>query len=127
MTALPRVLCVDDSKDLADLVERLLVRSGFFESAGSVQEADELVSVVRERRADVVLLDLTMPGKDPLVACRELAEMEPGCCVVAFSARGDQESLDAATRAGARGMISKCQEPVVIVEALRAITGRERI
>lgn len=77
-----RVLCVDDSDDIARLLERSVSVQPDMTSVGRLHAADDLVTEVARTRPCVVLLDLTMPGKDPLLAVRELAETNAPARVV---------------------------------------------
>jgi len=66
-----------------------------------------------------VVLDLTMPGPDPVEAIRVLAERAPSCRVIAFSGYDDPETKDEVCRAGAWGLVSKHGEPRDLLRAIR--------
>src|SRR5689334_10017359 len=68
-----RVLCVDDSPDLAEMLARCINAEFDMESVGCLHSADNLAGEVERSHADVVLLDMTMPGKDPVAALADLA------------------------------------------------------
>lgn len=116
-----RVLCVDDSQDLAEMLVRLIGREPDFETVGVRHSADGLAETAKEARADVALLDLTMPGEDPLAVLKEMTAAGATCRVVVFSGYDDDATVAAALDAGAWGFVSKNQEPRAIVAALRTV------
>jgi len=114
-----RVLCVDDSRDITSILGRCIDHEPDMESAGSLETADDLAAEVEKRRVDVVLLDMTMPGKDPLEALREVKMRAKGARVIVFSGRDDPDALDSASEAGACGLLSKNAKATVILAAIR--------
>ncbi len=131
-----RVLCVDDNSDVAAVIGRCVALEPDMESAGSLPCADNVVAVVRETRADIVLMDMFMPGKDPLVAVRELVAAHPPFCgappdpgvfrpvrVILFSGCDDAAVVDSAVDAGACGCLSKSASIAVILGAIRSVAS----
>jgi DNA-binding NarL/FixJ family response regulator len=116
-----KVLCVDDSPDIGGLCRRLIDSEADMQCVGVLHTADGLVDHVEQVRPDVVLLDLTMPGKDPVDAIRELAISAPWCRVLAFSGHDDDERLLSITEAGAWGLVSKGADPTQLTAAIRRV------
>jgi DNA-binding NarL/FixJ family response regulator len=134
-TAKMRVLCVDDSKDLPEMLELCIRAEADMECAGCLHNANDLVAEVENRRADIVVLDMSMPGKDPLEAMRELSAAHrdrgggrgPGrgaVRVIAYSGRSEQEAVDRAREAGAYCYVSKGATIPDLMLAIRE-AGRE--
>jgi len=119
-----RVLCVDDSPDIGKMLARLIREQPDLEDAGVLDRAEGLVDEVIGRRADVVVLDLTMPGFDPVVVIRALAVRLPSCRVIAFSGYDDPDTKDEVRCAGAWGLVSKHGESADIIRAIR-LAGAE--
>jgi len=120
-----RVLCVDDSADIAQLCQRIVDAEADMECAGLLDSADALIEKVLQVRADVVLLDLTMPGKDPLMAIRELADAAPWCRVLGFSGYDDPARVENLVEAGAWGLLSKASDPKHMTTAIRRVAAGE--
>ncbi|HMN96228.1 MAG TPA: response regulator transcription factor [Phycisphaerales bacterium] len=116
-----RLLIVDDSDDLASALELSLGDHPAIEVVGRASNAEGLVGLVRSKGAEVVLLDLTMPGIDPLDALRELRAAGVPVRVIAFSGRDDGETVAAAERAGADRFLRKCVDPEAIAAAVRSV------
>ncbi len=95
------------------------------ECVGVLESADALVETVLANGPSVVLLDLTMPGKDPLMAIREVAAAAPACRVLAFSGYDGPARIDNIIDLGAWGLVSKDSEPATIVEAIRRVARGE--
>ncbi|MEO3762458.1 response regulator transcription factor [Streptomyces sp. B8F3] len=115
---------------LAD--DQVLVRAGFsalldaqqdVEVCGEAADGEQAVAVVRERRPDVVLMDIRMPVLDGLEATRritgdpDLAEVK----VVMLTTFELDEYVFEAIRAGASGFLVKDTEPEELVRAVRAV------
>jgi DNA-binding NarL/FixJ family response regulator len=121
-----RVLCVDDNADFARLYATIVSMEEDMESVGVLHSADLLTDEVRERNPDVILLDLAMPGRDPLAAMRELAQEAPQRLLIAFSGTDDRETVARAKAAGAAGLISKGAEPSAVLDAIRRLARSRR-
>ncbi len=120
-----RILCVDDHEFLAEGLKRRLGLEPDMELVGWIDSAEHLVQQVRRSRADVVLLDIEMPGPDPFAAMADLRRRHPEVRTVMFSAYVRDHYLDAATKAGAWGYVSKSDPPETVVEAIRKVIGNE--
>lgn len=118
-----RVLCVDDSRDITSILSQCIQREPDMESAGALHAADDLLERVCEQRPHVVLLDMTMPGKDPLAVLAQLTAAGDGdhpVSVIVFSGHDDDDVTDSAEKAGACGFLSKQADVSVILGAIRA-------
>ncbi len=119
------VLCVDDSADIRDLYRQLIDAEPDLRCVGTLEGAEGLVEEVVRTEPDVVLLDLTMPGPDPLSAVEELSRRRPETRVLLFSGYDDAETADAALDAGAWGLVSKHGDSDRVLAAIRAVAGGE--
>jgi len=84
-----RVLIVDDEAPARARLARLLAELGDCEVAGEASDGAEAVRSAHESGADVVLLDVRMPGMDGLEAARHLAGADPPPAVIFTTAFGD--------------------------------------
>ena len=112
-----RVLCVDDSPDITELIGRCIEREPDMESVGCLDTAEDLATEVERVRAAVVLVDMKMPGRDPLDAVREVRRAR----VIVYSGRDDPDAVDSAAKAGACGFLSKDAEVPVMLGAIREV------
>ncbi|MBL1117926.1 response regulator transcription factor [Streptomyces sp. 110] len=121
---------------LAD--DQLLVRAGFrallaaqpdIEVVGEAADGEQALALVRERRPDVVLMDIRMPVLDGLAATRgitgdpELGEVK----VVMLTTFELDEYVFEAIRSGASGFLVKDTEPDELLRAVRAVVGGDAL
>jgi DNA-binding NarL/FixJ family response regulator len=107
MTEPIRVLVADDHPIVRDGVRALIAASPGLELIGEAVDGDEAVTLVRRLRPDVVLMDLSMPGRNGIDATRAIVADGPATAVLILTMFADDESIFAAMRAGARGYLLK--------------------
>ncbi len=81
-----RVLCVDDHSLVVDGLRARLDVESDIEVIGHLSTADHLVDEARRVEADIVLLDVEMPGTDPVTAADELRRRYPQTRTILLSA-----------------------------------------
>lgn len=116
-----KILVVDDSADLAAMWRITVDAEPDMQCVGLLESADHLASSVEALRPDVVLLDLTMPGKNPLDALREVTQRGGRTRVLVNSGHTDAVITDAAIDAGAVDVICKSEEISTILAAIRRV------
>ena len=120
-----KVLLVDDHtlfREGIALLIRPLVQPLQTWEAGSCEEA---FAVIEERGpADLVLIDLGLPGASGLEGVRRLREAHPEMPVVVMSSADDKYTVLAALDAGAMGFIPKSSTSAVMIGALKLILAR---
>ena len=120
-----KVLLVDDHtlfREGIALLIRPLVQPLQTWEAGSCEEA---FAVIEERGpADLVLIDLGLPGASGLEGVRRLREAHPEMPVVVMSSADDKDTVLAALDAGAMGFIPKSSTSAVMIGALKLILAR---
>ena len=119
------VLVVDDEPTIAEVVSRSLERAGY--SATTAADGLEAVRLAGERRPDLVVLDVLLPGLDGLQVLRRLREGEEGPTpVILLTARGEQEDKLAGLRSGADDYVVKPFSPSELVARVDAVLRRVR-
>ncbi len=121
MRARTRVLFVDDELRLRKAWEQLLCGQEDLEFVGALGSADDLVTTAARTLADIVLLDLSMPGPNPFDAMTRLAAERPDCRVIVYSGYTDREVVQKAIDAGAWGFVDKIERPSDILAAVRRV------
>ena len=113
MTAPVRVVVVDDSPTVRAVLRRMLARDPGLEVVGEAGDGHEAVQMVVERRPDVVVMDLEMPGMDGFAAIQQIVERHPVPILVLSSrARvGGRRTVFDAIAAGAVEVLAKPESP----------------
>ena len=120
-----RVLCVDDHEFLVEGLRSRLGLEPDIEIVGWLDSADGLIAEARRTQADIVLLDIEMPGRDAFEVLADLRRQRPETRVIVLSAYVRDHYIDAAVKAGAWGYLSKSDSPSATVDAIRKATREE--
>ncbi|MFD3930524.1 response regulator [Streptomyces sp. NPDC058614] len=124
-----RVLLADDQALLRSAFRVLVDSESDMEVVGEASDGAEAVRLVRQERADVVLMDIRMPGTDGLAATR-LITADPGLAhvrVVMLTTFEVDEYVVQSLRAGASGFLGKGAEPEELLNAIRIAAGGEAL
>lgn len=123
-----RVLVADDHPTFRQGVRRIFEGTPDITVAGEAGHGDQVVSEAANVRADLILLDVTMPGPGHLEVLRQLKERLPRVRVLMCSAHEEGDYAIPALRGGAAGYLMKNFLPPELVEAVRRIhSGRRYI
>ena len=114
-----RVLLIDDHALVRKGIEELLQSRGV-QVVASVGSGEEGVRRARELPADLILLDVKMPGMNGIETLKALRASGVGVPVVMLTMSREDADLSAALRAGAQGYLLKDIEPEDLVPALEA-------
>lgn len=120
-----RVLVVDDNKLVCDALKIMLDSADGMQYAGSLPSADELHETVLKEEPDVVVLDLDMPGRDPIDVVRSLADHRPSTRIIIYTGHVRQRLVDRVFDAGAWGFVGKCETTDAVIDAIRRVAAGE--
>jgi two-component system nitrate/nitrite response regulator NarL len=114
------VLCVDDHELLMEGLAARMALEPDLVCVGRLTTATEVVEKAQQLRADVILLDIDMPGVNPLDRLIDLTRVLPDVAVVMLSAHLRDHYIDTALDRGAKGYFVKTSTPGEIFEGIRA-------
>ncbi|MHC8402011.1 response regulator [Pseudomonas sp. MDT1-17] len=120
MKSEPSVLVGDDHPVVRAAVKIVLKEEGFkhiYEASGG----DEVLSIVRDRSPDLVVLDLVMPGGDGLDVLARIKASEVPCRVLVFTAQEPMIYQDRCMRAGAAAYVAKTNDLQHLHKAVHAV------
>ncbi|MCX5260351.1 response regulator [Streptomyces canus] len=124
-----RVLLADDQALLRSAFRVLVDSEPDMEVVGEASDGAEAVRLTRQERADVVLMDIRMPGTDGLAATRMISE-DPTLAhvrVVILTTFEVDDYVVQSLRAGASGFLGKGSEPEELLSAIRVAAGGEAL
>jgi len=119
------VLVVDDNEWIGEAVERSVRRCPDLRWTGWVATTRDLPALVRERAADVVLMDLDIPGEDWFAAIRALTRECPRTRSIILSGYLRADLIDRGLEAGAWGYVSKNEDLNEVIDAIRTVVAGE--
>ncbi len=119
-----RILIVEDEEKLARLMRDYLAQEGF--EVSLLHRGDEVEAWVREHPADLVLLDLMLPGKSGLDVCKALRARSPELGIIMVTARVDEIDRLLGLELGADDYICKPFSPREVVARAKAVLRRAR-
>ena len=124
-----RVVLADD-QELVRSAFAMLVRSApDMDVVGEAADGDEAVALVRSTRADVVVMDIRMPGTDGITATATIAADEDlsGVRVLILTTFESDHNVVTALRAGASGFLVKDTKPAHLLAAIRTVAAGEAL
>jgi two-component system response regulator BaeR len=119
-----RILIVEDEEKLARLMRDYLAQEGF--EVSLLHRGDEVEPWVREHPADLVLLDLMLPGMSGLDICKALRARSPELGIIMVTARVDEIDRLLGLELGADDYICKPFSPREVVARAKAVLRRAR-
>ena len=116
-----RVMIVDDHSIVRVGLQQVLAQSGEFEVVGQAADGEEAVRVAADVSPDIVVMDVMMPKKDGVEACREIMESAPETRVLMLTASTEEDAVVEAVAAGATGYLQKETDMGQLLSALRNV------
>jgi len=117
------VLVVDDEPTIAEVVARYLIRAGY--DTRIAADGPSAVAQARERRPDLVVLDLMLPGIDGLEVMRRIrADERDRVAVILLTAKGEEHDRVTGLRLGADDYVVKPFSPAELVARVDAVLRR---
>jgi DNA-binding response OmpR family regulator len=99
------LLIVEDERDLCELLAEFFGAKGF--AVVSAFSGEEALAKLREQPADIVLLDILLPGLSGLEVLRRIKQLYPKARVIMVTSLDQEETRDQAHRYGAAAYITK--------------------
>ncbi len=122
MSANPiRIVLVDDQGLVRAGVRKVLEGEADMAVVGEATDGNELLKLLREVEADIIVLDLNMPGRDGFEALRDLHMADIAVKVLVLSLHDDSQYVARAVREGAHGYLLKDSAVQELPLAVRAV------
>jgi DNA-binding NarL/FixJ family response regulator len=120
-----KVLIVDDHKIFREGLVFMISKMSGFEVVGEASNGNELLQMADNVEADIVIMDIAMPGVDGITATTKLLEKKPGIKVIALTMFTDEEYYVKMIQAGVCGYILKESGKDELATALSKVADGE--
>ncbi|MCA1553777.1 MAG: response regulator transcription factor [Chloroflexi bacterium] len=116
-----RILITDDHKLMREGLKKIIAEEQDMSIVGEARNADEALDYVREHVVDIVLLDISMPGRSGLDVLPSLKQTQPNAQVVMLSMHNDARLANRALANGASAYVNKDAAADELVDAIRGL------
>ena len=118
-----RILIADDHALVRDGLHHILRRATGLEVVGEAADAAGVLELVAREYADVILLDLSMPGGNGLDLIREIKTLRPPLKVLVLTMHAERQYAVRAFKAGASGYLTKESAAAELVNAVNRVAA----
>jgi DNA-binding NarL/FixJ family response regulator len=118
-----KVLVVDDHPTFRYGLIRLLKQVGEVEVCGEASDGMEALEAFRKYKPDIVLMDISLPGRDGVEITKMMLSEDPKVTVLVVSMHDETNYALRALRAGAKGYLRKDESLTELASALRRVTS----
>src|ERR1700751_2022984 len=116
-----RVLIVDDHAIVREGYRALLAKHEGLKVVGEARDAASAYQCYKDTRPDVVIMDISMPGRGGIDAIEHIRELDAYARILVFTMHSGAAYALQAFRAGAKGYITKSSPPDLLVRAVRDV------
>ena len=121
-----RILIADDHAILRRGLNEILVRELQGAVCGEAENAQQVLAQVQSHDWDLVILDVTMPGRSGIDVLKDLKAMRPKLPVLVLSMHPEDQYGKRVLRAGASGYMNKKSAPEELIKAIRKVLAGGR-
>ncbi len=116
-----RILLADDHTLVREGLKQILGMADGFSVEGEASNGAEALALLRQRPCDVLLLDLSMPGRSGVELIRQIKDEFPRVPILVLTMHGEQQYAVRALKAGASGYLTKESAAAELVAAVRKV------
>jgi DNA-binding NarL/FixJ family response regulator len=118
-----RILIADDHATVRQGLKLLIDSQPDMSVVGEAADGNGVLQQASALKPDIVVMDISMPGMNGLIATRTLKRAQPQLSIVALTRHDDETYLDDLLRAGASGYVLKQSLPMEFLRAIRAVAA----
>jgi len=119
------VLIVDDHPLFRSGLRQVIAEDSRFELIGETGDGEAALQLIREKKPDVAVLDVNLPGLSGLEIARKLKDKRLPTRVIMLTMHKDEETCNRALDIGAKGFVLKENAVEEILKAIAAVAGGE--
>lgn len=115
------ILIADDHPIVRAGFKQVLAETVDMEVAAEAATGQEVMNLIRKRDFDIILLDISMPGRNGLEVMKDIKALKPKIPVLFISIYPEEQYAIRALRAGAAGYLTKASAPHELIAAIRKV------
>ncbi|TXH64429.1 MAG: two-component system response regulator UvrY [Tolumonas sp.] len=120
------VFLVDDHELVRTGIRRILEDVRGLKVVGEAVSGEQAVQWFRENQADVILMDMNMPGIGGLEATKKILRFNPDTKIIVLTVQTETPFPLKVMQAGAAGYLTKCSAPDEMIQAIRSVNSGQR-
>jgi two-component system, NarL family, invasion response regulator UvrY len=121
-----KVFVADDHAVVRRGIKQILTDENDIEVSGEAANADEILSQIYKTETDILILDITMPGRNGLDVLIQVKQRKPELHILILSMHPEEEFAIRAIKSGASGYLNKDSVPDELITAVRKINSGGR-
>jgi DNA-binding NarL/FixJ family response regulator len=118
-----RILLADDHAVVRQGLKLLIDSQPDMAVVGEAADGNGVLEQARTLNPDIIVMDISMPGMNGLIATRTVKRMQPRVAIVALTRHDDETYLEELLRSGASGYVLKQSTPTEFLRAIRAVAA----
>ncbi len=117
-----RILIADDHPIVREGYKKILTSQPDMDVTGEAGNGQEVLDLIQKKEFDLILLDISMPGRSGLEILKELKGQKPHLPVMILSIYPEEQYAVRAFRDGASGYLTKASTPKELISAIRKVS-----
>ncbi len=117
-----RILIADDHPIVREGYKKILMSQPDMDVTGEAGNGQEVLDLIQKKDFDLILLDISMPGRSGLEILKELKGQKPHLPVMILSIYPEEQYAVRAFRDGASGYLTKASTPKELISAIRKVS-----
>jgi DNA-binding NarL/FixJ family response regulator len=117
-----RILIADDHPIVREGYKKILMSQPDMDVTGEAGNGQEVLDLIQKKDFDLILLDISMPGRSGLEILKELKSQKPHLPVMILSIYPEEQYAVRAFRDGASGYLTKASTPKELISAIRKVS-----
>jgi len=117
-----RILIADDHPIVREGYKKILMSQPDMDVTGEAGNGQEVLDLIQKKDFDLILLDISMPGRSGLEILKELKSQKPQMPVMILSIYPEEQYAVRAFRDGASGYLTKASTPKELISAIRKVS-----
>lgn len=118
-----RIVVADDHAIVRQGLKLLIDKQPDMTVVGEAADGNRVLERARALEPDIVVMDISMPGMNGLLATRALKQLQPDVAIIVLTRHDEDTHLEELLRAGASGYVLKQSPPPELLQAIRAVAA----